>query len=233
MKIKIYVFYIMTEPKPLTEPTIFKVADIISNMGYGREAVKIMVKDEDEPGKKQKKPILSEDALSLARRKYYEDVPNMSKETILREKNPNIIPQMTIQQLRELSDDLYKNMSNLELNYRRMLFLHDNPDFPEEIRRSDSGTHYNPNLGAAFMYQWSRAGTETTYTPTIIFDRVLPRHMGEHYNEEWRKNNERRFFENVYRALILPLPLDGGRKRYRRKSRKSRKNKRKTKRRRS
>ena len=44
----------MTEPKPLTEPTIFKVADIISNMGYGREAVKIMVKDEDEPGKKQK-----------------------------------------------------------------------------------------------------------------------------------------------------------------------------------
>ena len=228
----------MTEPKPLTEPTIFKVVDIISNMGYGREAVKIMVKDDDdETGKKQKKPILSEEALSLARRKYYEDVPNMSKKTILREKNPNIIPQMTIQQLRELSDDLYKNMSNLELNYRRMLFLHDNPDFPEEIRRSDSGPDYNFNLGAAFMYQWCRAGTETTYTPTIIFDIVLPKHMGQHYNEEWRKNNERRFFENAYRALILPLPVDGGRKRTgkrpRRKSRKSRKNNRKTKRRRS
>jgi hypothetical protein len=157
----------------------------------------------------------------------------MSKKTILREKNPNIIPQMTIQQLRELSDDLYKNMSNLELNYRRMLFLHNNPDFPEEIRTPDSGTHYNSDLGAAFMYQWCRAGTETTYTPTIIFDSVLPMHMGEHYNEEWRKNNERRFFENVYRALILPLPVDGGRKRHRRKSRKSRKNKRNTKRRRS
>jgi len=224
----------MTEPKPLTEPTIFNVVDIISNMGYGREAVKIMVKDDDdETGKKQKKPILSEEALSLARRKYYEDVPNMSKKTILREKNPNIIPQMTIQQLRELSDDLYKNMTNLELNYRRMLFLHNNPEFPEEIRRYDSGTHYNPNLGAAFMYQWRRAGTKTTDTPTIIFDSVLPRHMREHYTEEWRKNNEMRFFENVYRALILPLPVDGGRKRHRRKSRKSRKNKRNTKRRRN
>jgi len=222
----------MTEPKPLTEPTIFKVADIISNMGYGRDMVKVRTPNGNS--------ILSPDALSLARRNYYKDVPNMSKETILREKNPNIIPQMNIEQLRELSDDLYKNMSNLELNYRRMLFLHNNPDFPEEIRRSDSGPDYNFNLGAAFMYQWRRAGTETTYTPTIIFDIVLPRHMEEHYNEEWRKNNERRFFENVYRALILPLPVDGGRKRTgriprrkTRKSRKSRKNKRKTKRRRS
>ena len=215
----------MTEPKPLTEPTIFNVVDIISNMGYGRDIVKVRTPNGN--------PILSGDALSLARRKYYEDVPNMSKETILREKNPDIIPQMTIQQLRELSDDLYKNMSNLELNYRRMLFLHNNREFPQEIRRYDSGTHYNSHLGAAFMYQWRRAGTETTYTPTIIFDSVLPRHMGEHYNEEWRKNNERRFFENVYKALILPLPVHGGRKRPRRKSRKSRKNKRKTKRRRN
>ncbi len=220
----------MTEPKPLTEPTIFKVADIMAqNPLVSRDIVKVRTPNGNS--------ILSQDAFALARRNYYEDVPNMSKETILREKNPNIIPQMTIQQLRELSDDLYEKMLNLELNYRRMLFLHDNPDFPEEIRRSDSGTHYNPNLGAAFMYEWSRAGTQTTYTPTIIFDSVLPMHMGEHYNEEWRKNNERRFFENVYRALILPLPVDGGRKktgkRPRRKSRKSRKNKRKTKRRRS
>lgn len=213
----------MTEPKPLTEPTIFKVADIISNMGYGRDIVKVRTPNGNR--------ILSGDALSLARRKYYEDVPNMSKETILREKNPDIIPQMTIQQLRELSDDLYKNMKNVELNYRRVLFLENNTDFPQEIRRYDSGTHYNPNLGAVFMYQWRRAGTETTDTPTIIFDSVLPRHMREHYNEEWRKNNERPFFENVYKALILPL--HGGRKRPRRKSRKSRKNKRKTKRRRS
>jgi len=213
------------EPTRLNKRDIYDVADIISNMGYGRDIVKVRTPNGNR--------ILSPDALSLARRKYYEDVPNMSKETILREKNPDIIPQMTIQQLRELSDDLYKNMTNVELNYRRMLFLEDNPDFPEEIRTPDSGTHYNPNLGAAFMYQWRRAGTETTYTPTIIFDSVLPRHMGEHYNEEWRKNNERCFFENVYKALILPLPVHGGRKRYRRKSRKSRKNNRKTKRRRS
>jgi hypothetical protein len=228
MKIKIYVFYIMNESLkiPLTEPTIFKVANIMAqNPLVSRDIVKVTTPNGNR--------IVSPDILAVARQNYYEDVPNMSKKTILREKNPNIIPQMTIQQLRDLSDDLYKNMSNLELNYRRMLFLHDNPDFPEEIRTPDSGTHYNSDLGAAFMYQWRRAGTETTYTPTIIFDSVLPRHMREHYTEEWRKNNERRFFENVYRALILPLPVDGGRKRDRRKSRKSRKNKRKTKRRRS
>ena len=214
--------------RPLKNPNIRDVVNIMSDRGFYRDAVKVTDKNGN--------PILEDDPLNLAREKYYGDVPNMSLKTLRRERNPDIIPKMTTQQLRTLSDELYKNMSNFVLNYRRFLFLEDNPDFLEEIRSPYDGPDYNTNLGAVFMYQWRRAGTETNYTPTEIFDIVLPRHMGEHYNEQWRENNERKYFENVYRALILP-PYDGGRKRTRRtprrKSRKSRKNKRKTKRRRS
>jgi len=222
----------MTEPKPLTEPTIFKVADIISNMGYGREAVKIMVKDEDEPGKKQKKPILSVDALSLARRKYYEDVPNMELATFRRERNPGIIPQMTTEQLKTLIDELYLTMNYDELDYRRDNYLSVNEEFPQEIRTPESGNNDAPWLGRVFAVLWNRGGMENR--PTIIFDHVIPNQMTTGY-EVWRKNNERKYFENVYRALIAPM--NGGKrtgKRPRRipkrKSRKSRKNKRKTKR---
>ena len=225
----------MTEPEALTEPTIFKVADIISNMGYGREAVKIMVKDEDEPGKKQKKPILSPDALSLARRNYYKDVPNMSLATLRRERNPDIIPEMTTEQLRTLIDELYLTMNYDELDYRRHHYLSVNEEFPEEIRTPESGNNDAPWLGRVFVVLWNRGGIENR--PTIIFDHVIPNQMTTGY-EVWRENNERRFFENVYRALIAPM--NGGkrtgkrpRRIPRRKTRKSRKNKRKTKRRRS
>lgn len=211
--------------RPLQKPTIHDVVNIMSDRDFYRDAVKVTNKTGN--------PILENDSLNLAREKYYGDVPKMSLDTLRRERNPDIIPQMTTQQLRTLSDELYKTMNNLVLNYRRMLFLENNQDFPEEIQSPDSGTHYNPDLGAIFMYQWCRAGTETDYTPTIIFDNVLPRYMREHYNEQWREKNERRFFENVYRALILPLP-DGGRKRTKRTlkktpRRKSRKNKKRTK----
>jgi len=175
------------------------------------------------------------DALSLARRKYYEDVPNMELATLRRERNPDIIPQMTTEQLRTLIDELYLTMNYDELDYRRDNYLSVNEEFPQEIRTPESGNNDAPWLGRVFAVLWNRGGMENR--PTIIFDHVIPNQMTTGY-EVWRKNNERKYFENVYRALIAPM--NGGKrtgKRPRRipkrKSRKSRKNKRKTKRTRS
>uniref|UniRef100_A0A6C0DGL8 Uncharacterized protein n=1 Tax=viral metagenome TaxID=1070528 RepID=A0A6C0DGL8_9ZZZZ len=226
MKIKIYVFYIMTEPKPLTEPTIFKVADIMAqNPLVSRDIVKVTTPNGNR--------IVSPDALPVARRNYYEDVPNMSLATLRRERNPDIIPEMTTEQLRTLTDELYLTMNYDELDYRRNHYLSVNEEFPEEIRTPESGNNDAPWLGRVFAVLWNRGGLENR--PTIIFDHVIPNQMTTGY-EVWRKKNERKYFENVYRALILP-PHDGGRKRTkrpaRRKSRKSRKNNRKTKRRRA
>jgi len=216
--------------EPLKKPTIYDVVDIISNMGYGREAVKIMVKDEDEPG--EKKPILSPDALSLARRKYYEDVPNMSLATLRREQNLDFIPQMTIQQLRELSDDLYLTMDPNELVNRGKNILLD-PNFPEKIK--DTEDEIYGNLAKAFFILWEKGGDENK--PTTLFDEIFPLNILEryaHHYDVWRENNERKYFEAIYRALITPM--NGGkrtRRTPRRKSKKSRKTKRKTKRRRT
>jgi hypothetical protein len=90
----------MEPPKepPRTSKTIFDVADIMAYNGYGREAARL----ETPNGNR----ILSPDALGTARREYYGDIPNMSLATLRRERNPDIIPQMTVEQLRTLSDEL-------------------------------------------------------------------------------------------------------------------------------
>ena len=207
-------------------PTIRDVADIMAYNGFGREAARL-----DTPNGNR---LLSPDALAAARANYYNDVPNMSLATLRRERNPDIIPQMTIQQLRTLSDELYLTMTPNELRNRYIHFLQNNPDFPEEINDQDRGTEYNPWLGRGFVVLWDQGGIENN-RPTYLFDEHLPLDMGEHY-QEWRDDNERRYFETIYRALITPIPNGGGkrnRRTKRRKTRKSRKNKRKTKRRRA
>ena len=206
-------------------PTIRDVADIMAYNGFGREAARL-----DTPNGNR---LLSPDALAAARANYYADVPNMALATLRRERNPDIIPQMTIQQLRTLSDELYLTMNLNQLRNIYNHFLQNNPNFPEEINDPDRGTEYDPTLGRGFAIFWSRGGIE--YRPTNLFDGALRLNMGEHY-QEWRENNERRYFETIYRALITPIPNGGGkrnRRTKRRKTRKSRKNKRKTKRRRA
>lgn len=205
-------------------PTIRDVADIMAYNGF-REAARL----ETPNGNR----VLSPDALAAARMNYYADVPNMELATLRRERNPDIIPQMTIQQLRTLSDELYLTMNPNQLRNIYIHFLQNNPDFPEDINDPDSGPEYNPWLGRGFAIFWGRGGIE--YRPTNLFDEHLRLDMDEHY-QEWRENNERRYFETIYRALITPIPNGGGkrtRRTKRRKTRKSRKNKRKTKRRRA
>lgn len=205
----------------LKTPTIKDVIDIVSDSGYGRQAVKV---------KKDGKLILSDSSRDMARSNYYSDVPNMSLATLRRERNPDIIPQMTTEQLRTLSDELYLTMNYDELDYRRENYLSVNEEFPQEIRTPESGSNDAVWLGRLFAVLWNRGGMENR--PTIIFDHVIPNQMSTNY-ERWRENNERKYFENVYRALIAPIPNGGKRTRRtkRRKTKKSRKNKRKTKRR--
>lgn len=206
-------------------PTIRDVADIMAYNGFGREAARL-----DTPNGNR---LLSPDALAAARANYYADVPNMALATLRRERNPDIIPQMTIQQLRTLSDELYLTMTPNQLDNIYIHFLQNNPDFPEEINDPDRGPEYNLWLGRGFAIFWGRGGIE--YRPTNLFDGVLRLNMGEHY-QEWRDDNERGYFEVIYRALITPIPNGGGKRTKRtkrRKTRKSRKNKRKTKRRRA
>jgi hypothetical protein len=210
----------MAEPK--IEPTIFEVADIMAQNKYGIDIVKAT-----SPNGNQ---IVSPEALMAAKKNYYDDVPNMSLETLRRERNPDIIPQMTIQQLRTLSDELYLTMNPDELWNRYGHFLSNNLNFPQEINNPDRGTEYNPSLGRVFAVLWKIGGIK--YSPTNLFDEYLRLNMDEHY-QEWRENNERRYFETIYRALITPIPNGGGKRTRitkRRKTRKSRKNKRKTKR---
>lgn len=189
--------------------------------GFGRQAVKVT--------KSNGIQIVSPDALDAARTNYYNDVPNMSLETLRRERNPDIIPQMTIDQLRTLSDELYLTTTPNELR-NRYQFL--DKDFPEEINNPDSV------LGRGFVVFWMRGGIENR--PTNLFDVVLRLNMDTEDYQAWRENNERRYFETIYRALITPIPNGRGKRTKRRKTikfrknkRKSRKNKRKTKRRRT
>lgn len=212
------------DPPPTPRPTIRDVADIVAYNGF-REAARLKTPNGNR--------VLSPDALAAARTNYYNDVPNMSLATLRRERNPDIIPQMTIQQLRTLSDELYLTMNPNQLENIYIHFLQNNPDFPEDINDPESGPEYNLWLGRGFAIFWERGGI--VYRPTNLFDEHLRLDMDEHY-QEWRENNERRYFETIYRALITPIPNGGGkrnRRTKRRKTRKSRKNKRKTKRRRA
>jgi hypothetical protein len=205
--------------------TIRDVADIMAYNGFGRQAVKVQTPHGN--------PVLSPDALAAAKTNYYNDVPNMSLATLRRERKPDIIPQMTVEQLRTLSNELYLTMNPNELGNRYNHFLSNNPNFPQEINNPDGGTEYNHLLGRGFAIFWERGGMENT--PTNLFDHALQLNMDEHY-DQWRQDNERRYFETIYRALITPIPNGGGkrtRRTKRRKTRKSRKNKRKTKRRRA
>jgi len=231
-------------PIPVDEAKKTPINDVIkilADNGFYSEAVKVTTP--------LGTPILPKDSLAYAKKKYYGDVKRMNLATILREPTSDRIPQMTIKQLRKLSDKLYFTKTEQELTYL-FDYLNENGDFPEEILEEPIGM-------MADIYWQSR---EKRNRPTMLFDKVIPDMIKrtyfqfdddddddfdvEDFNDyiyEWKKENERKFFENVYRVLIKPTknnpnfhdPYRGGKitRRKRRKTRKSRKNKRNTKRR--
>jgi hypothetical protein len=173
-----------------------------------------------------------------------EEDPTMSRqsreptsETVL----SNTESTLPIRTLRDLSDELYVTKTEPQLEYLYN-FLNENGDFPR-ILIDERNT-----LSSVFWTKWSSGGR--TNRPSNLYDNILRAMVGGDY-ERWRIENEQKFFENVYRVLLKPIPdslpeeeeeNDGGSKRTkrtkrtkkpkRRKTRKFRKNKRKTKRRR-
>jgi hypothetical protein len=167
-----------------------------------------------------------------------EEDPTMSRQA--REPSSQPAPSNTesilpISTLRELSDKLYVTKREPQLEYLHN-FLNENGDFPRILI-----DERNP-LSQVFWTKWSSGGY--TNRPSNLYYNILRAMVGGDY-ERWRIANEQKFFENVYRVLLKPIPdslpeeeNDGGSKRTkrtkklkRRKTRKSRKNKRKTKRR--
>jgi hypothetical protein len=167
-----------------------------------------------------------------------EEDPTMSRKS--REPTSQTAPSNTestlpIRTLRDLSDELYVTKTEPQLEYLYN-FLNENGDFPRILI-----DERNP-LSQVFWTKWSSG--EYTNRPSNLYDNILRAMVGGDY-ERWRIENEQKFFENVYRVLLKPIPNslpeeenDGGSKRTkrtkkpkRRKTRKSRKNKRKTKRR--
>jgi len=216
--------------KPNKNPPINKVIDFVASSGYGPQAVKITTE--------RGTPILSPDTLAFTKKNYYSDVPNMSLDTLRRERNLDIIPQMTIEQLRTLSDELYLTKNQPELVYLHR-FLNENGDFPRRL--NFGGGDLNFSLPGVFWVKWSTGGNINR--PSNLYDNILRASVQGNY-DFWHRQNERKFFENVYRVLLRPIPNPipeeeieyGGRRTKRtkrRKTRKSRKNKRKTKRRRA
>jgi len=233
---------------PTKKTPINNVIDIVASNGYGREAVKVTTPSGT--------PILSKHALAFAKKNYYDDVPKMNLATILREPDQDRIPQMTIKQLRILSDKLYFTKTEQELTYL-FEYLNENGDFPEVI--------LHPRIEMLVDVLWQSRTKQ--YRPTRLFDIVIPEMITDYhlyegdededvddffddlddlddlddYISNWKSKNERKFFENVYRVLIKPRknnprfpdPYRGGKitRTKRRKTRKSIKNKRNTKRR--
>jgi hypothetical protein len=223
---------------PTKKTPINNVIDIVASNGYGREAVKVTTPSGT--------PILSKDALAFEKKNYYDDVPKMKLVTILREPDPDRIPQMTTKQLRILSDKLYFTKTDQELTYL-FEYLNENRDFPKLI--------LHPRIEMLVDVLWQSRAKQ--YRPTRLFDIVIPEMITDYhlyegdddeddlddfddlddlddlddYISEWQSRNERKFFENVYRVLIKPRknnpnsydPYHGGKitRTKRRKTRKS------------
>jgi hypothetical protein len=134
---------------------------------------------------------------------------------------------LSIATLRRLCDELYLSMTPEQLG-QRYGFLNESGDFPKEISDPDNGTAYNPWLGRGFIIFFGRGGEENK--PTNMFDNILRQQMdyvNPEWYPEWAERNERKFFENVFKALRRPI---GGKKRKtKRTNRTNKTNKRKTK----
>ena len=142
----------------------------------------------------------------------------------LREKYYSLPPEeLSIETLRRLCDELYLSMTPEELKKRRP-FLNEYRDFPIEINDED-GTW----LSKSFHLSFERGGESCK--PTNMFDytvKILTMHpymiVDRQTVQEWARNNERRYFENIFKALRRPI--GGGKKR--KTKRTNKKNKRRT-----
>jgi hypothetical protein len=138
--------------------------------------------------------------------------------------------------LRRLCDELYLSMTPEQLD-QRYWFINESGDFPKEISSPDRGPAglgrgFPTRLGREFYIFFGRGDEQTGRVdertkPTNMFDNVLRQQMdyvNPEWYPEWAERNERKFFENVFKALRRPV---GGKKR--KTKRTNRTNKRKTK----
>jgi hypothetical protein len=121
------------------------------------------------------------------------------------------ISNFSIEELKRYTDEMYLSMNREQLVIRRM-FLNEDGTLPKEIADPDT------MLGRGFYVFWGIGGEE--YKPTKLMDiiKMNINHEHELYREstplngdEWEKQNERTYYENIYKALSRPIV--GGKKR--------------------
>ena len=117
------------------------------------------------------------------------------------------ISNFSIKKLKELCDEIYLSMTPAELEFRSG-FLNEDLTFPEDISDPDK------ILGRGFYIFWERGGEE--YKPTVLMKIIKSNIDHEHdrypnlqrlTGDEWEKQYERAYYENIYKALTRPIAL--------------------------
>jgi uncharacterized protein YbjQ (UPF0145 family) len=112
------------------------------------------------------------------------------------------VKKMNIETLKRESNELYLSMSPNVLR-NRFTYLNLQPDFPKELLMSVVN---DTPVARGFYIFWCRGGDECK--PTHMMEIDLRENIDNF--EDWKRVNERPYYEGIYIALKMPLPPHAG-----------------------